>query len=629
MQLRPYQQLAVDAATAWMRGCIMPGLLELATGAGKSHIVAAIAHWVYSHSGKKVLCLQPSKELTEQNHEKYLHTGSKASIFSASAGSRCMRHPVVYGTPGTVKNSLSRFGDQFGAVIIDEAHGITNTIQLIVDHMRKANPNLRIIGMTGTPYRTLSGFIYQYDIDGSFVPEDEARDPYFNKLLYRVDTNTLIDSGYLTPAHADPETAAQYHAAGLQLNSRGKFDQKDLERVFEGKGRLTSKIVADVVAHSAGRQGVMIFAATVAHAKEVMESLPPDNSRMIGGDVNMVKSEREKLISDFKARRFKYLVSVETLTTGFDAVHVSLIAILRRTESPGMLQQIIGRGLRLVDPSTAGDLQAIACSEKPDCLVLDYAENIEAHGLQDNLFQPKIKVKGGKDGGELLVAKCPDCGFPNDFSARPNPDGFRVSDDGYFLDLAGNPIDTPHGSMPAHFGRRCTGQIKSPVQLGVFERCDYRWTCKDCPGCQHKNDIAARFCEQCKEELVDPNEKLSREFHRIKKDPYEVSTDEVLEWTAQKSTSQAGNETLLCHYKTEYRKFRFWYTPSSGAIEAQAAWRSLNEAVYSGHVAPDIDTFLQYLHKGQKPKTVTYAKKRGSEFFRIFAHNKPPERLPE
>jgi hypothetical protein len=36
---------------------------------------------------KKVLCLQPSKELTEQNYSKYIATGNKASIFSASAGS--------------------------------------------------------------------------------------------------------------------------------------------------------------------------------------------------------------------------------------------------------------------------------------------------------------------------------------------------------------------------------------------------------------------------------------------------------------------------------------------------------------------------------------------------------------
>ena len=246
MELRPYQSDAVNAATAWMRLSVMPGLLSLSTGAGKSHIVAAIATWVYESTGKRVLCLQPSKELTQQNHEKYCATGNPASIFSASAGSKCMRHPVVYGTPGTVKNSLSRFGDQFGAVIIDEAHGITETIKIIVGAMQKKNPRLRIIGMTASPYRTLTGYIYQYDVDGSFVPEDRAREPWFNTLLYRTETRTLIDMGYLTPAHSDPDHAESYDAIGMQVNARGQFDSAEVERVFEGQGRLTADIVSEL-----------------------------------------------------------------------------------------------------------------------------------------------------------------------------------------------------------------------------------------------------------------------------------------------------------------------------------------------------------------------------------------------
>ena len=50
----------------------------------------------------------------------------------------------------------------------------------------------------------------------------------------------------------------------------------------------------------------MLFAATVQHAKEILDSLPPHNSRMIGGEVNMKKAERETLINDLKAK-FKYL----------------------------------------------------------------------------------------------------------------------------------------------------------------------------------------------------------------------------------------------------------------------------------------------------------------------------------
>src|SRR5699024_1049790 len=118
--LRPYQQQAVDAATNWMRQRLETAVLELATGGGKSFILTAIRHWIYQQSGNKMPCLQPTAELLQQNHDKCLLTGERAGVFSASAGGRDMRWPVIYGTPGTVKNSLDMFGGQFADVVIDE-----------------------------------------------------------------------------------------------------------------------------------------------------------------------------------------------------------------------------------------------------------------------------------------------------------------------------------------------------------------------------------------------------------------------------------------------------------------------------------------------------------------------------
>src|SRR5690625_4290301 len=605
---RPYQQDAVDAAIGWMRRSIEPAVLELATGSGKSICVAYIAKWLYEHTGKKVLCLQPSLELTEQNHQKYQATGNRAGIFSASAGRRDMRWPVVYGTPGTVKNSVNQFGSQFAAVILDEAHGITPTIRGIIDSIKRHNANLRVIGLSATPYRMNTGYIYQYDVNGDWV--EDAIDPYFNTLLYRITPRELIDMGYLT-APTTTAVATGYEAGGMQLNSRGKFDARDVERVFEGHGRLTSEIVADVVQHSAGRRGVMLVAATVQHAKEIMASLTPQNSRMIGGDINTGKRERRKLVQDFKDQRFKYIVSVGMLTTGFDAPHVDLIAVLRKTESPGLFQQIIGRGCRLYDG-------------KSDFLVLDYAGNIEFHGLQDDLFEPKIRTRM-PGAGELdpLRAVCPDCGFENQFTPRPNEAGFRHDRHGYFVDLHGNRIETEHGPEPAHFGRRCTGQVD--IGGGRLARCEHRWTFKECPECHHENDIAARFCESCKEELVDPNTKLQREFKRIKEDPYEVSTDEVLEWSAHPHVGRSGKPSVKCIIKTPWRTFSVWYMPAIGH-----EWAMLNKVVYKGHIAPSVDVFLQYLDShGTPPETVTYHRIRGSRFYKVLAYNRRADEVPQ
>ncbi|STS92090.1 DNA or RNA helicase of superfamily II [Klebsiella variicola] len=85
------------------------------------------------------------------------------------------------------------------------------------------------------------------------------------------------------------------------------------------------------------RKGVMIFAATVEHAREVTGLLPAAQAALITGETP--GPERDRIIEAFKAQEYRYLVNVAVLTTGFDAPHVDLIAILRPTESVSLYQQ--------------------------------------------------------------------------------------------------------------------------------------------------------------------------------------------------------------------------------------------------------------------------------------------------
>lgn len=609
MQLRPYQQDAVDAAINWMKKSTEPALLELATGAGKSLIAAFIAQFIVQQ-GKKVLILQPSKELLEQNAGKYRLSGYQCSVFSASAGSKCTKYDAVYATPKSVDNAITRFGDAFGAVIVDEAHMTTPTVRDIITHLRNKNPLLRVIGMTATPYRMGSGYIYQCDLsEGQNIAlsEEKTRDPYFHGLLYRITTRELIDMGFLTPAHADL-SAVVYDTSEMQINKMGQFNASQVEQVFEGQGRLTASIVADVVAHSAVRRGVMLFAATVQHAKEILESLPPHTSRMIGGDVNMGKVERETLINDFKAMRFKYIVSVGTLTTGFDAPHVDVVAVLRATESASLFQQIIGRGLRLADGKT-------------DCLVLDYAQNIERHKLQNDLFTPEIRTYKSSGGGEMEV-ECPTCSMTNLFAARKNPDQLGSDKEGYFITLAGQRLMSDDGQpIPSHMGRRCTGFVKSHLHAGKLERCEYRWSSKECGECNHLNDIAARYCEKCKHELVDPNNALQLAFTPVVADPYQLRTEEVWAFSLKAATSKNGNSMIVCEYQTPTNSFRSYYLPNQESKKAWARWVDLNDTLSLGLTADSVDQFMEYYSGYNKPYTVTYRKQRDSDFFEVIGHN--------
>ena len=597
MTLRPYQHRLVIAAIEQMLRSKAPFVIDAVTGSGKSHVIAAVAADIHARTGKRILCLAPSAELVTQNREKFTATGARASIFSASAGGKETRHPVVFGSPLTVRNHIKRFKADYALVIIDECHGITPTVQRIIAEMREGNPNLRVMGLTATPYRLGSGYIYVEEPDGRRHGEDKARNPYFEKCVARVEARELIDQGYLTQPVIGAIHAEGYDTAGLTLNARGQFDAESVDRAYHGQGRKTAAIVADVIEQAKGRRGVMFFAATVQHAKEVMASLPPELSALVTGETPQAK--RASILAKFKAQEIKYVVNVSVLTTGFDAPHVDVIAILRKTESVGLLQQIIGRGLRIYP-------------DKADCLILDYTTNLEEHCPDGDLFAPVVRAgkAPGTPGG--VTAVCPECNYENEFTIRPEvvDAGYEISEDGYCLDLDGLPVETEFGPMPAHFGRRCMGQVRN-IEEHRYERCGYRWTGKDCPKCGEKNDIAARYCYVCKYEIVDPNEKLAANFRMRKQDPTQRQTDLVLAYYMTEGVSQRGNKTMRVDYATPYRDFSVWYQPEATHPKAREEWEAFQEGLAGG------------MH------TITYQKNKTDRFYRALAYNQPHDVPPK
>ena len=593
--LRDYQQEAHDAIVEWIRKSKEPCLIEGVTACGKSHIIAAVANTIHSLTGKHVLALQPSAELVEQNREKYLATGNPASIFSASAGGKCLKYPVVFGTPGTVKNSIDKFGGKISLILIDECHGITPTIKGIIERIKEVNPNVRVVGFSGSPYRLGTGYIYKMDEHGKPTGE-KAKDPYFTAKVYTITAHRLLGRGYLTPPRVGT-TGQNYETLHLEVNKMGKFDSADVDKAFTGHGRLTSEIVAEVVHNSRDRKGVMLFAATVQHAEEVLDSLPPSLSRMLDGKTK--RKERRELIKLYKKKGFKYFVSVGTLTTGFDAPHVDHIVLLRATESPALLQQIIGRGLRIDDG-------------KADCLISDYGQNLERHCPDGDIFNPEIKVSFGGESAGLVTATCEECSTENEFSARKNEEGYEYDEQGYFVDLDGNRIESEFGPIPSHHGRRCQGLQRAFG--GEYRQCGYRWTSKKCPACAEPNDIAARYCAHCKAEIIDPNEKLHMEFKRFKRDPTKVQTDKVIDWEVRDTLSQKGNKTIRVNWVTEYRKFSTWYQPDAE----------------KGRMFADCDQIKLVTKEWQTmPETITYQKNAENGFYRIHTFNEEADEVPQ
>ena len=483
--LRDYQKKAVEAGIAHAKISLESQVIVIPTGGGKSHVVAELATILAQLTKKKILCTAPSADLVIQNTKKYKATGHNASVFCASAGMKSLKEDVIFGSPLSLLNSVDKLG-VFGAIIIDECDLISKTVKTLIENLKVKNPLIRIIGLTATPYRMGMGYIYGIHNQNGYV--EDTFQPYFHKCTYEAYAHDLLANGYLTKPVLG-KNALKYETSGLILDKKGKFDQHSVEEAFIGQGRLTSDIVADIVRTTQGYNGVIIFAQTIQHAEEIMESLPKHTSGIVHSKIKTNK----RVMKLFEQKYIKYIVNVDCLTVGIDWPHVDCIALLRRTESSRLLQQIIGRGLRLEEG-------------KEYCLILDYADNFPTHFPNGDPFDPKIKAKAPNE-AEKIPAVCPDCSHTNTFAMRPNDAGYGYHENGYFMweDTGDIVQDQEERPVPSHFGRRCFGVLKKD------QRCSYKWTFKACEECEHENDISARYCQSCKKELIDPNEKLTLE----------------------------------------------------------------------------------------------------------------------
>ncbi|MFL0864656.1 DEAD/DEAH box helicase [Vibrio parahaemolyticus] len=459
--LRPYQADSVKAVIHYFRKHSTPAVIVLPTGAGKSLVIAELARLAKGH----VLVLAHVKELVEQNHAKYEGYGLKGAIFSAGLGRKETDQQVVFASVQSVVRNLDSFKNQFSLLVIDECHRVpddkNSSYQKVITHLRELNPGIKVLGLTATPYRLGMGWIYQYHTRGQ-VRTEESR--FFRDCIFELPIRYLLDENFLTPARMMDAPVLSYDFSQLKPANTGRYKEAEMDMVIDKAKRATPQIVEQIIQYTRERKGVMIFAATVRHAQEIHGLLPEGETAIVIGDTPT--PERDAIIQAFKNREIKYLVNVSVLTTGFDAPHVDLIAILRPTESVSLYQQIVGRGLRLSEG-------------KNECLVLDYAGN------SYDLYQPEVGDPKPDSTSEIITIPCPACGFNNNFWGKLDSNGFLLE----------------------HFGRRCQGYFEDE-DTGEREHCGYRFRAKYCGECGADNDIAARICHECDATLVDPDKKL-------------------------------------------------------------------------------------------------------------------------
>lgn len=515
-KLRTYQQEAVDCTVKYFRKKRDPAMIVLPTGAGKSLVIAEMARI----ANGRVLVLAHVKELVEQNYQKYISYDLEAGIFSASLGKKDRSHKVIFGSIQSVARASDDFFNDFSLLVIDECHRVaeegSTQYQDVIKKLQDRNPKLCVLGLTATPYRLGLGWIYEY-AQNAEVRTTQPR--FFKQCVYDLPLSYMIKNRYLTTPVKIDIPVTSYDFSELSENG-GTFSAAEVEEILKSQKRLTPFIISNImdIAEKYDRKGVMIFSSSVRHAEEIMSYLPPHDSRLILGDTEM--SERNSIVEDFKKKKFKYLVNVSVLTTGFDAPHVDVIAILRPTESNSLYQQIVGRGLRLSD-------------DKKDCYVLDYT------GMGHDIFTPEISDKRPAKDTVPVVVPCPACGFDNNFWGYADEDGIILE----------------------HYGRKCRGATQDPNTLEITP-CGFRFRFKLCHSCGAENDITAKACEKCDATLIDADAKLKQA--KLSKNAHVLTPDRI---TFEERTDKYSNPYLEIRYYDADAQYvseaHFFSNPSS------------------------------------------------------------------
>ena len=410
MELRPYQQEAVDAVYDHLRTKDNNPCIVLPTGTGKSVVIAKIVSDAIEMWKGRVLILAHVKELLEQNAAKIkaFLPNIPVGIYSAGLKSRDTEEPVIVAGIQSVHNKACDLG-AFDLILVDEAHLIPTDgegmYNRFLAEMKVINPKIRVVGLTATPFRLKGGLICK--------PEN-----ILNEVCYEAGLKEMIEQGYLSPIVARAgETEADFSKLHIQ---GGEFVAKEVEKVMN-LPEITNAACKEIVELTQERKTVLIFCTSVDHSRHVAEKiteLTGEECAVVTGDTPA--AERAEVIDRLRGNYvqtdlleepkppLKYCTNVAVMTTGLDIPNIDCVTMLRPTASPGLLLQCAGRGLRLAP-------------NKTECVFLDFGGNILRHGpldmIKDRVERKKRRnysdSKGGEkdddEDAEVVAKKCPNC----------------------------------------------------------------------------------------------------------------------------------------------------------------------------------------------------------------------------
>ncbi|MGH3431119.1 MAG: DEAD/DEAH box helicase, partial [Bryobacteraceae bacterium] len=445
--LRPYQLLQLAKLSRSLHSGAQHVLLQLPTGAGKTHEIAAIA-LSGSRSGLRVLILATRVRLVRQIHERLDAFGVPHGVIAAPLPELLNNAQLVQVASVDTLYRRANVDERMPlspaeVVIFDEAHLAAAQSRLAI---LESYPDAIRIGFSATPARKSGaplGTVFRHLIPG---PSTQALIRAGMLVRPRVFNVPVVTEGELA---ALPKDAANDYASGAL-------------------GTLLSqpKLIGDVLSNwlrLANGKRTIIFASSKAHGAQLtQEFCRAGVAAELVTDQDDERS-REAVFGRLESGQTKVVCNVFLAAYGIDIPAVECIVLARPTRSVVMFLQMVGRGLR-------------TAPGKEHCLVIDHGRVIDSLGLPQadrewtlddsrNVNREAFESHGRKSAQEQprtcpeckhlwLVSEegtaCGHCGWV----PAPKPKGIAVQDAELGeLDVDGHASPTPHSPAVQQFFR--------------------------------------------------------------------------------------------------------------------------------------------------------------------------------
>ena len=335
MLLRPRQKTFVERSVRALeeRGNTI-GVAP--TGSGKTLMLSGVVGRLLADNDAKACVLAHRDELTAQNVLKFAKINPALSTSIVDSRTKSWRGRTTFAMVPTLarKRNLDAM-PTLDLVVVDEAHhAAADTYRRIIDRARERNPEARIYGVTATPNRG----------------DRKGLRPVFSNVADQIMLGELIGSGHLVPPRTFVIDVGTQEALRKVRKTAADFDMAEVAAIMN-----TAPITEAVIKHwreKASDRQTVIFCSTVEHARNVRDAFARrrhfDAEHGLGRDARAASGG--DVLAAYRRGDIQVMVNIAVLTEGWDHPPTSCVVLLRPSSYKSTMIQMVGRGLRIIDP---------------------------------------------------------------------------------------------------------------------------------------------------------------------------------------------------------------------------------------------------------------------------------------